>query len=118
MTEVQNTKELPKAVLACVVRYYGHRHTTNCWWVPKEGATHHASVWSEGRDWQCTCGAWGAADPSYMGYENHIEHVLRAMEQSANELLKLIEEGPWTSRQRGLVTAQIEAIRQRMAKAF
>lgn len=108
----------PPARLDCHVRFAGHRHTTNCWSTKPPGVTHHASVWSEGRDWQCTCGSWGAAQPGYMGYESHIESVLRVHEAAASELLVLLETGPWTNRQRGLIASQLEDVRQRRARAF
>lgn len=108
----------PSARLDCEVRYRGHRHGSSCWTAKPPGTVHHASVWAEGRDWQCTCGSWGACQPGYMGYEDHIESILREMERSANDLLALFENGPWTNRQRGIVGAQVEEIRQRIASAF
>lgn len=110
--------ELPHARLDCKVRYSGHRHAQGCWTAKPPGTTHHASVWSENRDWQCTCGSWGSASPGYMGYELHIESVLRVEEGAASELMLLLETGPWTNRQRGLVASQLEEIRQRRANAF
>lgn len=104
------------ARLDCKVQYRGHRHGQSCWTAKPEGTTHHANVWSEGRDWQCTCGSWGAAEPGHLGYEMHIEEVLRVTEQAANDLLRII--GSLDLRIRTPHVGEIEDIRQRLARAF
>lgn len=68
----------PKAELRCKVRYRGHEHGSGCWGMSDQ-LTHHRMVYAEGRDFQCTCGVWGAAEPGYMGYQWHLESLIEDM---------------------------------------